>query len=58
MKKFLLCYQNNLKNDFFRYVNDSPVKYANSVMKRYCSGTKVYLNLYALKDIEIGTELR
>ncbi|XP_057293197.1 uncharacterized protein LOC130621858 [Hydractinia symbiolongicarpus] len=27
-------------------------------MKRYCSGTKVYLNLYALKDIEMGTELR
>ena len=42
----------------FRYVNDSPSKFANSVMKRQNLKTGVCIALFALKDIDIGTEIR
>ena len=42
----------------FRYVNDSPTKYANSVMKRIEMDGDVLLMLFALKDIKKGTEIR
>lgn len=44
---------------FFRYVNDSPAKYANCVMKRYInSSNEVFVALYALRNIKKGDELR
>nr|XP_047130473.1 uncharacterized protein LOC105843290 isoform X3 [Hydra vulgaris] len=41
-----------------RYVNDSPFKYANAVMKRYVLNQSSYLALFAIKAINIGTEIR
>lgn len=41
-----------------RYVNDSPIKFANATMKRYVNKKDVFLALYALKDLRVGTEIR
>lgn len=42
----------------FRYVNDSPRKFANAVMKKYENEKGSFLALFALKEIPEGSELR
>lgn len=39
-------------------VNDSPRDKANSIMKKVAINGKIYLCLFAIRDIDIGTELR
>ncbi|XP_066919992.1 uncharacterized protein [Clytia hemisphaerica] len=53
-----ICIDGTMESSFGRLVNDSPQDFANSVMKREKIGNRVILCLYALNDIEIGTELR
>lgn len=41
-----------------RFVNDSPSKFANAVVKRHLINNKVFVIMNALCDIEENTELR
>ena len=41
-----------------KFINDSPKTFVNSIMKVKCFDNRPYLCLYALKDINNGTELR
>ena len=41
-----------------KLVNDDPSNKANCVMRKVKGGTKVYLGLYAHRNIEKGEELR
>lgn len=47
-------------NGLGRLVNDAPLNKSNcnSVIRKVKEGTATYLTLYALRDIEIGEELR
>lgn len=53
-----LCLDATFSDGLGRLVNDEPSSKANCVMRKVKGGTKVYLALYALKNIEKGEELR
>ncbi|XP_065678961.1 uncharacterized protein LOC124815031 [Hydra vulgaris] len=49
----------NITGSNGKFIDDSPPKYANSMIKRYVSlNQSTYLALYAIKDIGVSTELR
>lgn len=41
-----------------RLVNDAPLRKANCAMRKIKHDSKTYLALYALRDIQVGEELR